>query len=42
MILNDVEIPEHFVYLKILKKLKNWFSKGGSLDNAIVVKNDKF
>ena len=34
--------PELFVYMKILKKLKKaGFGKGGSLDNAIVVGDNK-
>ena len=32
-------IQEHFAYLKILKWLKNGLAKGGSLDNAVVVKD---
>ena len=32
-------IQEHFVYMKISKQIKkNGLAKGGSLDNAIVVK----
>jgi UDP-3-O-[3-hydroxymyristoyl] N-acetylglucosamine deacetylase len=35
-------ILELFVYLKILKLIKkNGLAKGGSLENAIVVKNDQ-
>ena len=36
------QAQEHFVYTRILKKLKRpvW-QKGGSLDNAVVVAKDK-
>ena len=35
-------IQEHFVYLKILKKSKNLdLAKGGSLENAVVVDDQK-
>ena len=39
MIFRKFLIQEHFVYMKILKKLKKLdLAKGGSLENAIVVK----
>ena len=34
-------IQEHSVYLKILKRLKRHLAKGGSLDNAVVVDDEK-
>ena len=36
-------IQEHFVYMKMLKNLRIMgLAKGGSLDNAIVVKEIKY